>query len=69
MLRPTPPMPAIYRLSRLMQPVALYTAEANEAHRLMDEAGVPRIVNGEAASLSQRVKELTIMLHLAVQRR
>lgn len=46
-------------------PVTLYTAEAEEVHRLLDVAGVPRTTDGQALSMAQRVAEATAMLRLA----
>lgn len=39
-----------------MSPAEFYTAEALAAHAAMDKTSVPRTLNGEKLSLSQRVE-------------
>jgi hypothetical protein len=63
------PQQGAFRLQPRPDPVAYYIAEATMAHRRMDEAGVPRIADGQALSLSQRVDELVQMHRLALTRR
>lgn len=44
--------------------VQLYTAEALEVHRLLDEAGVPRTADTLPLSMSQRVAEALRLMGL-----
>lgn len=47
-----------------MSPVEFYTAEAERTHEALDSIGIPRTVDGEALSMSQRVEYAVASLRI-----